>query len=121
MTVIFNITDANSAECQYRLSTNLKVRLILVWFPHVLEGQQERRTSDPTSGTANGPMSPPYCGPFVQVGHQGLEGWPIHFPPRMPNISTAPGRDFQPINPVNCYCKSGFGTVFCWVGVLSRI
>ncbi|XP_047675113.1 TNFAIP3-interacting protein 1 isoform X11 [Tachysurus fulvidraco] len=62
------------------------------------EGQPERRTSDPTSGSANGPLSPPYCGPFVQVGHQ-LEGWPIHFPPRMPTLSAAQGRDFQPVNP----------------------
>lgn len=96
MTFLFNATDANNSECCWQ------VRLIWVLFSHVLEGQQERRTSDPTTGAPNGPMSPPYCGPFVQVGHQGLEGWPIHFPPRMPNISTAPGRDFQPINPVSC-------------------
>uniref|UniRef100_A0A3P9KDN9 TNFAIP3-interacting protein 1 n=1 Tax=Oryzias latipes TaxID=8090 RepID=A0A3P9KDN9_ORYLA len=43
-----------------------------------------------------------------QVGTQGLEGWPIHFPPRMPNAAGAtaaaaaappPARDFQPVNP----------------------
>ncbi|XP_068181213.1 TNFAIP3-interacting protein 1 isoform X3 [Antennarius striatus] len=43
-----------------------------------------------------------------QVGPQGLEGWPIHFPPRMPNAAgTAaaaaaappPVRDFQPVTP----------------------
>ncbi|XP_044062253.1 TNFAIP3-interacting protein 1 isoform X5 [Siniperca chuatsi] len=43
-----------------------------------------------------------------QVGPQGLEGWPIHFPPRMPNAAGAtataaaappPVRDFQPVNP----------------------
>ncbi|XP_047209343.1 TNFAIP3-interacting protein 1 isoform X2 [Girardinichthys multiradiatus] len=42
-----------------------------------------------------------------QVGTQGLEGWPIHFPPRMPNAAGAaaataaaaplPARDFQPV------------------------
>ncbi|XP_073676116.1 TNFAIP3-interacting protein 1 isoform X1 [Garra rufa] len=84
-------------ECQRERAERCKLERLQM--QHKQEGQQERRTSDPTSGTANGPMSPPYCGPFVQVGHQGLEGWPIHFPPRMPNISTAPGRDFQPVNP----------------------
>lgn len=43
-----------------------------------------------------------------QVGPQGLEGWPIHFPPRMPNAAGAtaaaaaappPIRDFQPVTP----------------------
>lgn len=43
-----------------------------------------------------------------QVGPQGLEGWPIHFPPRMPNAAGAaaaaaaappPVRDFQPVTP----------------------
>ncbi|XP_016295485.1 TNFAIP3-interacting protein 1-like isoform X3 [Sinocyclocheilus anshuiensis] len=84
-------------ECQRERAERCKLERLQM--QHKQEGQQERRTSDPTSGSANGPMSPPYCGPFVQVGHQGLEGWPIHFPPRMPNISTAPGRDFQPVNP----------------------
>ncbi|KAK1904127.1 TNFAIP3-interacting protein 1 [Dissostichus eleginoides] len=42
-----------------------------------------------------------------QVGPQGLEGWPVHFPPRMPNAAGAnaaataaappPVRDFQPL------------------------
>ncbi|XP_016140587.1 TNFAIP3-interacting protein 1-like isoform X3 [Sinocyclocheilus grahami] len=84
-------------ECQRERAERCKLERLQM--QHKQEGQQERRTSDPTSGSANGPMSPPYCGPFVQVGHQGLEGWPIHFPPRMPNISTAPGRDFLPVNP----------------------
>uniref|UniRef100_A0A3Q2QF62 TNFAIP3-interacting protein 1 n=1 Tax=Fundulus heteroclitus TaxID=8078 RepID=A0A3Q2QF62_FUNHE len=49
-----------------------------------------------------------------QVGTQGLEGWPVHFPPRMPNAAGAtaaaaaaaaaaappPARDFQPVTPV---------------------
>ncbi|XP_067104173.1 TNFAIP3-interacting protein 1 isoform X1 [Osmerus mordax] len=44
-----------------------------------------------------------------QVGPQGLEGWPAHFPPRAPNAAGAaaaaaaaappPGRDFQPVTP----------------------
>ncbi|KAM9741921.1 TNFAIP3-interacting protein 1 isoform 2-T3 [Menidia menidia] len=44
-----------------------------------------------------------------QVGTQGLEGWPMHFPPRMPNAGGAatatttaaapPTRDFQPVTP----------------------
>ncbi|XP_074504338.1 TNFAIP3-interacting protein 1 isoform X2 [Sebastes fasciatus] len=43
-----------------------------------------------------------------QVGPQGLEGWPVHFPPRMPNAAGAtaaaaaappPVRDFQPVTP----------------------
>uniref|UniRef100_A0A8C2PWN1 TNFAIP3-interacting protein 1 n=1 Tax=Cyprinus carpio TaxID=7962 RepID=A0A8C2PWN1_CYPCA len=85
-------------ECQRERAERCKLERLQMQHKQV-KGQQERRTSDPTSGSANGPMSPPYCGPFVQVGHQGLEGWPIHFPPRMPNISTAPGRDFQPVNP----------------------
>ncbi|XP_068596944.1 TNFAIP3-interacting protein 1 [Brachionichthys hirsutus] len=41
-----------------------------------------------------------------QVGQQGLEGWPIHFAPRMPNAAGAtaaaappPVRDFQPVTP----------------------
>ncbi|XP_028315368.1 TNFAIP3-interacting protein 1 isoform X5 [Gouania willdenowi] len=43
-----------------------------------------------------------------QVGPQGLEGWPVHFPPRMPNAAGAPAaaaaapppvRDFQPVTP----------------------
>ncbi|XP_076018939.1 TNFAIP3-interacting protein 1 isoform X2 [Genypterus blacodes] len=44
-----------------------------------------------------------------QVGPQGPEGWPVHFPPRMPNAAGAtsgaataappPVRDFQPVTP----------------------
>ncbi|KAJ8394464.1 hypothetical protein AAFF_G00046750 [Aldrovandia affinis] len=30
---------------------------------------------------------------------QGFEAWPIHFPPRMPNIGPAHGRGFQPLQP----------------------
>ncbi|XP_051505950.1 TNFAIP3-interacting protein 1-like isoform X1 [Myxocyprinus asiaticus] len=97
MTNLTNQLHQSQNECQRERAERCKLERLQM--QHKQEGQQERRTSDPTSGTANGPMSPPYCGPFVQVGHQGLEGWPIHFPPRMSNISTAPGRDFQPVNP----------------------
>uniref|UniRef100_A0A3Q3IMH7 TNFAIP3-interacting protein 1 n=1 Tax=Monopterus albus TaxID=43700 RepID=A0A3Q3IMH7_MONAL len=76
-------------ECQRERTERCKLeRLQMQHHKQVLAGQQqERRTSDPTSGSVNGPLSPPYCGPFVQVGPQGLEGWPIHFPPRMPNAA----------------------------------
>uniref|UniRef100_A0A3Q2QFY0 TNFAIP3-interacting protein 1 n=1 Tax=Fundulus heteroclitus TaxID=8078 RepID=A0A3Q2QFY0_FUNHE len=86
-------------ECQRERTERCKLeRLQMQHHKQVLAGQQqERRTSDPTSGSVNGPLSPPYCGPFVQVGTQGLEGWPVHFPPRMPN---AAARDFQPVTPV---------------------
>uniref|UniRef100_A0A673BHB1 TNFAIP3-interacting protein 1 n=1 Tax=Sphaeramia orbicularis TaxID=375764 RepID=A0A673BHB1_9TELE len=93
-------------ECQRERTERCKLeRLQMQHHKQVLSGQQqERRTSDPTSGSVNGPLSPPYCGPFVQVGPQGLEGWPIHFPPRMPNAAGAaaappPVRDFQPVTP----------------------
>lgn len=97
MTNLTNQLHQAQNECQRERAERCKLERLQM--QHKQEGQQERRTSDPTSGAPNGPMSPPYCGPFVQVGHQGLEGWPIHFPPRMPNINTAPGRDFQPVNP----------------------
>uniref|UniRef100_A0A8C9X8Z6 TNFAIP3-interacting protein 1 n=1 Tax=Sander lucioperca TaxID=283035 RepID=A0A8C9X8Z6_SANLU len=80
-------------ECQRERTERCKLERLQM--QHHKQGQQqERRTSDPTSGSVNGPLSPPYCGPFVQVGPQGLEGWPIHFPPRMPNAA-----DFQPVTP----------------------
>uniref|UniRef100_A0A3Q3B5V9 TNFAIP3 interacting protein 1 n=1 Tax=Kryptolebias marmoratus TaxID=37003 RepID=A0A3Q3B5V9_KRYMA len=92
-------------ECQRERTERCKLeRLQMQHHKQVLA--QERRTSDPTSGSVNGPLSPPYCGPFVQVGTQGLEGWPVHLPPRMPNAAGAaaaaappPARDFQPVNP----------------------
>ncbi|XP_070692599.1 TNFAIP3-interacting protein 1 isoform X2 [Pempheris klunzingeri] len=75
-------------ECQRERTERCKLERLQM--QHHKQGQQqERRTSDPTSGSVNGPLSPPYCGPFVQVGPQGLEGWPIHFPPRMPNAAGA--------------------------------
>ncbi|XP_029368272.1 TNFAIP3-interacting protein 1 isoform X1 [Echeneis naucrates] len=94
-------------ECQRERSERCKLERLQM---HHKQGQQqERRTSDPTSGSVNGPLSPPYCGPFVQVGPQGLEGWPINFSARMPNAAGAaaaaaaaappPVRDFQPVTP----------------------
>ncbi|CAB1419640.1 unnamed protein product [Pleuronectes platessa] len=93
-------------ECQRERTERCKLERLQM---HHKQGQQQkRRTSDPTSGSVNGPLSPPYCGPFVQVGPQGLEGWPIHFPTRMPNAAGAaaaaaaappPVRDFQPVTP----------------------
>ncbi|KAF0039521.1 hypothetical protein F2P81_007756 [Scophthalmus maximus] len=90
-------------ECQRERTERCKLERLQM---HHKQGQQqERRTSDPTSGSV---LSPPYCGPFVQVGPQGLEGWPVHFPPRMPNAAGAaaaaaaappPVRDFQPVAP----------------------
>ncbi|XP_058263330.1 TNFAIP3-interacting protein 1 isoform X3 [Hemibagrus wyckioides] len=97
MTNLTNQLHQAQNECQRERAERCKLERLQMQH-NKQEGQPERRTSDPTSGSANGPLSPPYCGPFVQVGHQ-LEGWPIHFPPRMPTLSAAPGRDFQPVNP----------------------
>ncbi|XP_053541961.1 TNFAIP3-interacting protein 1 isoform X3 [Ictalurus punctatus] len=96
MTNLTNQLHQAQNECQRERTERCKLERLQM--QHNKQGQPERRTSDPTSGSANGPLSPPYCGPFVQVGHQ-LEGWPVHFPPRMPTLSAAPGRDFQPVNP----------------------
>ncbi|XP_040029756.2 TNFAIP3-interacting protein 1 isoform X2 [Gasterosteus aculeatus] len=92
-------------ECQRERTERCKLERLQM--QHHKQGQQQkRRPSDPTSGSVNGLLSPPYCGPFVQVGPQGPEGWPIHFPPRMPNAAGAtaaaaaappPVRDFQPV------------------------
>uniref|UniRef100_UPI003AAA4E1B TNFAIP3-interacting protein 1 isoform X1 n=2 Tax=Centroberyx gerrardi TaxID=166262 RepID=UPI003AAA4E1B len=109
MTNLTNQLHQAQNECQRERTERCKLERLQM--QHHKQGQQqERRTSDPTSGSVNGPLSPPYCGPFVQVGPQGLEGWPIHFPPRMPNAAGAtaaaaaaaappPGRDFQPVTP----------------------
>ncbi|XP_047675110.1 TNFAIP3-interacting protein 1 isoform X8 [Tachysurus fulvidraco] len=97
MTNLTNQLHQAQNECQRERAERCKLERLQMQH-NKQEGQPERRTSDPTSGSANGPLSPPYCGPFVQVGHQ-LEGWPIHFPPRMPTLSAAQGRDFQPVNP----------------------
>ncbi|XP_061690232.1 TNFAIP3-interacting protein 1 isoform X2 [Syngnathoides biaculeatus] len=102
-------------ECQREHTERCKLERLQM--QHHKQGQQqERRTSDPTSGSMNGPLSPPYCGPFVQVGPQGLEGWPIHFHPRMPNAAAAATaaaapphvRDFQPVTPGFPWQSSSF-------------
>ncbi|XP_051930248.1 TNFAIP3-interacting protein 1 isoform X2 [Hippocampus zosterae] len=103
-------------ECQREHTERCKLERLQM--QHHKQGQQqERRTSDPTSGSVNGPLSPPYCGPFVQVGPQGLEGWPVHFHPRMPNAAGAtaatatappPIRDFQPVTPGFPWQSSSF-------------
>nr|XP_057919109.1 TNFAIP3-interacting protein 1 isoform X3 [Doryrhamphus excisus] len=53
-----------------------------------------------------------------QVGPQGLEGWPIHFPPRMPNAAAAaappPVRDFQPGTPVRVLKGPSVSGGFPW-------
>ena len=67
-----------------------------------------------TSSSVTPALSRPCSGPSVQVGPQGLEGWPAHFPPRAPNAAGAaaaaaaaaappPGRDFQPVTPIYIY------------------
>ncbi|XP_029021491.1 TNFAIP3-interacting protein 1 isoform X3 [Betta splendens] len=105
---ITNLTNQlHQAQNEFQRERTERCKLERLQMQHHKQGQQqERRTSDPTSGSVNGPLSPPYCGPFVQVGPQGLEGWPIHLPPRMPNAAGAaaaaappPVRDFQPVNP----------------------
>ncbi|XP_055744298.1 TNFAIP3-interacting protein 1-like isoform X6 [Salvelinus fontinalis] len=55
---------------------------------HHKQQQQERRTS----GTMNGPLSPPYYGPFMQVapgGGPGQDVRTIHHQPRILNIAAA--------------------------------
>ncbi|KAL0973703.1 hypothetical protein UPYG_G00209830 [Umbra pygmaea] len=107
MTNLNNQLHQAQNECQRERTERCKLERLQM--QHHKQGQQqdrqERRTSDPT----NVPLSPPYCGPFVQVapGGQGLDGWPIHFPPRIPNNAAAaagsvapPGRsDFPPLTP----------------------
>ncbi|XP_064874385.1 TNFAIP3-interacting protein 1-like isoform X1 [Oncorhynchus nerka] len=71
--------------------------------------QQERRTSDPSSGTINVSLSPPYCGPFMQVapgGGPGQDIRTIHHQPRILNIAAAADSvaqtersDFTPVRP----------------------
>uniref|UniRef100_A0A3P9NHP4 TNFAIP3-interacting protein 1 n=1 Tax=Poecilia reticulata TaxID=8081 RepID=A0A3P9NHP4_POERE len=91
-------------ECQRERTERCKLERLQM--QHHKQGQQqERRTSDPTSGSVNGPLSPPYCGPFVQVGTQGLEGWPIHFPPRMPNAAGSDLVLWVDGNESFCFCS----------------
>ncbi|XP_014068804.1 TNFAIP3-interacting protein 1 isoform X2 [Salmo salar] len=58
--------------------------------------QQERRTSHPSSGTMNSPLSPPYYGPFMQVapgGGPGQDIWTTHHQPRILNIAATAAAD----------------------------
>ncbi|XP_019901480.1 TNFAIP3-interacting protein 1 isoform X2 [Esox lucius] len=110
MTNLNNQLHQAQSECQRERTERCKLERLQM--QHHKQGQQqqerqERRTSDPV----NAPLSPPYCGPFMQVvpGGQGLDGWPIHFPPRITNNAAAvsaagsivpPGRnDFTPLTP----------------------
>uniref|UniRef100_A0A674BUH3 TNFAIP3-interacting protein 1 n=1 Tax=Salmo trutta TaxID=8032 RepID=A0A674BUH3_SALTR len=63
---------------------------------HHKQGQQERRTSHPSSGTMNSPLSPPYYGPFMQVapgGGSGQDVWTTHHQPRILNIAATAAAD----------------------------
>uniref|UniRef100_A0A8C8F1X2 TNFAIP3-interacting protein 1 n=1 Tax=Oncorhynchus tshawytscha TaxID=74940 RepID=A0A8C8F1X2_ONCTS len=101
MTNLTNQLHQAQNECQRERTERCKLERLQMQHH---KQQQERRTSDPSSGTMNGPLSPPYCGPFVQVAPGGgLDGWPIH--PRIPTNPTVsagsvapPGRgDFPPL------------------------
>ncbi|KAJ8351356.1 hypothetical protein SKAU_G00228320 [Synaphobranchus kaupii] len=100
MTNLTNQLHQTQSECQRERAERCKLERLHM---HLKQGQHERRTSDPTSSSANGPLSPPYCGPFAPPGPpappQAFEAWPVHFPPRMPNIGPTHGRDFQPLQP----------------------
>ncbi|XP_064182484.1 TNFAIP3-interacting protein 1 isoform X1 [Anguilla rostrata] len=100
MTNLTNQLHQTQSECQRERAERCKLERLHM---HLKQGQHERRTSEPTSSSANGPLSPPYCGPFAPPGppapSQGFEAWPGHFPQRMPNIGPTHGRDFQPLQP----------------------
>ncbi|XP_036404746.1 TNFAIP3-interacting protein 1 isoform X1 [Megalops cyprinoides] len=99
MTNLTTQLHQTQSECQRERTERCKLERLHM---HLKQGQHERRTSDPTSSSNNGPLSPPYCGPFVPPAPQapqGFEAWPVHFPPRMPNLGATHGRDFQPLQP----------------------
>ncbi|MFT7802646.1 TNFAIP3-interacting protein 1 [Arapaima gigas] len=96
ITNLTNQLHQAQTECQKERAERCKLERLHM---NLKQGQHERRTSDPTSGSANAPLSPPYCGHFVQANQQGFEGWPVHFHPRMPNLGTQPGREFPPFQP----------------------
>uniref|UniRef100_A0A3P9AIG2 TNFAIP3-interacting protein 1 n=1 Tax=Esox lucius TaxID=8010 RepID=A0A3P9AIG2_ESOLU len=109
MTNLNNQLHQAQSECQRERTERCKLERLQMQHHKQQQERQERRTSDPV----NAPLSPPYCGPFMQVvpGGQGLDGWPIHFPPRITNNAAAvsaagsivpPGRnDFTPLTPVS--------------------
>ncbi|XP_061090772.1 TNFAIP3-interacting protein 1 isoform X3 [Conger conger] len=100
MTNLTNQLHQTQSECQRERAERCKLERLHM---HLKQGPHERRTSDPTSSSANGPLSPPYIGHFAAPGppapSQGFEAWPAHCPPRMPNIGPTHGRDFQPHHP----------------------
>ncbi|XP_018600722.1 TNFAIP3-interacting protein 1 [Scleropages formosus] len=96
ITNLTNQLHQAQSECQKERAERCRLERLNM---NLKQGQHERRTSDPTSGAANAPMSPPYCGHFVPANHQGFEGWPLHFPTRVPNLGPQPGRDFPPFQP----------------------
>eukprot|EP00063_Salmo_salar_P079199 XP_014054034.1 PREDICTED: TNFAIP3-interacting protein 1-like isoform X3 [Salmo salar] len=95
MTNLTNQLHQAQNECQRERTERCKLERLQMQHHKQGQQQQERRTSDPSSGTMNGPLSPPYCGPFVQVAPGGgLDGWPIH--PRIPNNATAAAGSVAP-------------------------
>ncbi|XP_052373266.1 TNFAIP3-interacting protein 1 isoform X7 [Oncorhynchus keta] len=107
MTNLTNQLHQAQNECQRERTERCKLERLQMQHHKQGQQQQERRTSDPSSGTMNVSLSPPYCGPFVQVAPGGgLDGWPIH--PRIPTNPTVsagsvapPGRsDFPPLTTV---------------------
>ncbi|KAI1898251.1 hypothetical protein AGOR_G00070410 [Albula goreensis] len=98
LTNLTNQLHQTQSECQRERAERCKLERLHM---HLKQGQHERRTSDPTSSSANGPLSPLLRAlrPAWAPPPQGFEAWPVHFPPRMPNIGAAHGRDFQPLQP----------------------
>ncbi|CAL8263626.1 unnamed protein product [Lota lota] len=108
MTNLTNQLHQAQNECQRERTERCKLERLQMQH----HKQQAACTPVPTSGGGGMSVSSrlSYCGPSVQVGAQGLEGWPVHFPPRMPNAAGAtaaaaaataappPGRDFPPTN-----------------------
>ncbi|XP_033822076.1 TNFAIP3-interacting protein 1 isoform X2 [Periophthalmus magnuspinnatus] len=93
-------------ECQRERSERCKLERLQM--QHHKQGQTQDRRDPPALGPAAvlgpAPLSPPYCGPFVQVQGQGLEAWPVHFPPRIvtatgPTAAPPPARDYPPNAP----------------------
>lgn len=87
-------------ECQRERTERCKLERLQM--QHHKQGQTQDRRDPPAVGPA--PLSPPYCGPFVQVQGQGLEAWPVHFPPRIatatgPSAAPPPVRDYAPNAP----------------------
>ncbi|KAK7915436.1 hypothetical protein WMY93_011197 [Mugilogobius chulae] len=88
-------------ECQRERSERCKLERLQM--QHHKQGQTQDRRDPPAVGPApalsSAPLSPPYCGPFVQVQGQGPEAWPVHFPPRFVTAAPPPVRDYLPNAP----------------------